>query len=59
MMDELELAGVDELIASVSGRTILGGSLGEGGMHLEMDDGRYLVIIGLVAVVRVEKASLQ
>lgn len=47
-------------IDALVGRTIVSGSIGEGGMHLELDDGRIFVIVeGIVAVVGAKERTLQ
>ena len=52
---------VDRVIASVTGHQIVGGDVGEGGLHLQLDDGRVLIFTGVfvVALVEIGRATIQ
>ena len=56
----MNLSTPDEFIDTVSGHAILGGGFDEEGLHLALDDGRYIFIIGgMVYVGKLEKETLQ
>lgn len=49
----------EELIDAIRGRVIEGGDVNEDGMHLLLDDGRVLVLLGIVYTGRFVKETLQ
>lgn len=51
----------DRLIEHATGRVIVGGDVGEGGLHLYLDDGRMLIFTGMfiTALMDIEKRTLQ
>lgn len=54
----MEIVSVDDFIDSVRGIVIEGGDVNSDGLHLQLNDGRVLVIAGVVYMIR-PKESLQ
>lgn len=46
----MNIVDVPTFVESVSGRTITDGEVNEDGLHLYLDDGRILIILGVVYV---------
>ena len=59
-MDAQETADLDEqeAIDSLNGHQILLAQRGEGGLHVELDDGRTLIIIGVIGIISQKDAQL-
>lgn len=57
--EEVDISPSEDLVKSVTGRSIVGGGVAYDGLHLELDDGRYLVFLGVIALCPLEKSSLQ
>lgn len=55
----MEIVSVDDFIDSLKGVVIEGGDLNDDGMYLRLDDGRVLIIAGIVYVGRLENETLQ
>ncbi len=60
-MTETEITDVDGLVQAMEGLTVIGGGHdGPDGVHLELSDGRYLVITGrfVIGLCRVGKEEI-
>ena len=57
--DDLRLTDTDEVIDSITGKSITGGGVEHDGMHLYLDDGRVIIILGVFYVGYCEKETLQ
>jgi hypothetical protein len=55
----MQIVPVPSFIDSISGQTITGGEVNDDGLHLYLDDGRVLIILGVVCVGELEKETLQ
>ena len=55
----MEIVNSDEFLDSIRGRVTEGGDVNVDGMHLLLDDGRVLIISGVVFVGRLVKETLQ
>lgn len=55
----MEIVSTDDFIDSLRGVVIEGGDSNADGMHLNLSDGRVLVIAGIVYVGRLESETLQ
>jgi hypothetical protein len=55
----VNIVQIDDFISSVMGRSIEDGEVNEDGLHLYLDDGRVLIILGIVYVGSLEKETLQ
>ena len=50
---------VEEAIEAIVGRTVVSGDISDDGLHLWLDDGRVLIVIGIIAVCEVNQNSIQ
>lgn len=55
----MQLADIESFIETLTGRAITGGDVDHEGMHLFLDDGRVLVIVGIVYAGILEKETMQ
>lgn len=55
----MNIVTTDEFIETITGRQIIGGEENPDGMHLHLDDGRVLIVVGVVYVGRIIKDTLQ
>ena len=55
----MQIVSVPDFIDSVRGKTIDDGEVNEDGLHLYLDDGRVLIVLGIVYVGELEKGTLQ
>jgi hypothetical protein len=53
----MQIVSVPNFIDSISGQTITGGEVNDDGLHLYLDDGRVLVVLGVVGLL--DKETLQ
>lgn len=49
----------DEVIESIVGKSITGGAVEKDGMHLYLDDGRVVIILGIFYVGKLDTVTLQ
>lgn len=60
-MNQTDIIDIDSLVDEMRGLRIVGGGVeGESGIHLELSDGRYLVIEGqfIVGLARVRRQEI-
>jgi hypothetical protein len=55
----MQIVNTEDFIMSVRGRSIEDGEVNEDGLHLHLDDGRVLIILGIVYVGSLDKETLQ
>lgn len=58
-MNDPQIVPVEDFIESLQGRVIEGGEVNSDGMHLNLDDGRTLIVLGVVYVGRTMKETVQ
>ena len=46
MNEQTHITSIDDLMAKVKGGVVVGGHEDETGLHLELEDGRYLIFTG-------------